>query len=154
MLNCRPNSWEAGNTDICGSGSSELFLVTRSSNAVSALCASRVLRKGVAVNTGVHLGRSCKATWFGNTALIVLAELWWWRWFLYLWYLTHNEEIKISTYFPVVTLLWLLQLTWHLKMTKFCSSWRFRNKTFSKPERKLCLSPVVPQTPTKALLVT
>lgn len=36
----------------------------------------KVLGKGDVVNAGAHLGRSCKATWLGNTALIVLSELW------------------------------------------------------------------------------
>lgn len=79
MVNCRPIYWEVGNTDTCGSGSSELLFCSKKLSCflqVSAQHASGVLRKGVAVNTEVHLGRSCKATWLGNAALIVLAELW------------------------------------------------------------------------------
>ena len=40
------------------------------------------------------------------------------------------------------------------KMTKFCSSWKIYKQNILQTQRKLYMSPVVPKTPIKALLVT
>lgn len=75
FLNQGLSSWETENTDTCESGRSRLFFVAGNSSAVSVQCVSQVLRKGGAVNTGVYLGRSYKATWIANAVVIGLAEL-------------------------------------------------------------------------------
>lgn len=141
LLNYRLNSWETDNTDTCGRGRSELFFVAGSSNAVSAQHASQILRTGFAVNTGVYLGTSCKATCLGNTTLIVLPELWWWHWFLYLRYLILSKEIKISIWFPVMTVPMAISVDVAFKKWPNSVACRkFRKRTFWKQQENcVCL---------------